>query len=202
MPSYVMAPSLCPITVTFCVSRPEVQTALAVDFLCLHYKPEFQGYRCARTPIHSFSSHIASIGKQASDGHAAVPRRLYSSAHFNDTFPLHTPPEILNTPLEGVVLALKALAVDRVAHFPFPTPPEPQALAAAQRCLEALAALRAGEGGGGLTDLGRLMARFPVSPRHARMLLQVRTVRCRVLHLVPPFRRFRGSNGCVAEEPM
>lgn len=40
--------------------------------------------------------------------------RLYSSAHFNDTFPLHSPPEILNTPLEGVVLVMKAMGVDKV----------------------------------------------------------------------------------------
>lgn len=101
-----------------------------------------------------------------------VLHRLFSSAHFNDTFPKHTPPEILNTPLEGVVLALKALAVDKVAQFPFPTPPEPQALAAAQRCLEALSALQPGAGNL-LTPQGRLMARFPLNPRHARMLLQV-----------------------------
>lgn len=40
--------------------------------------------------------------------------RLFSSAHYNDTFPRHTPPEILNTPLEGVVLLLKAMSVDKV----------------------------------------------------------------------------------------
>jgi ATP-dependent RNA helicase DHX37/DHR1 len=40
--------------------------------------------------------------------------RLYSSAHFNDTFPEHTPPEILNTQLEGVVLVMKAMGVDKV----------------------------------------------------------------------------------------
>ena len=82
---------------------------------------------------------------------------------------------MLNTPLEGVVLALKALSVDRVARFPFPTPPDAGALAAAQRCLEALGALeREDGGGGGLTVLGHAMARFPVGPRHARMILQVR----------------------------
>jgi ATP-dependent RNA helicase DHX37/DHR1 len=42
--------------------------------------------------------------------------RLYSSAHFNDTFPEHTPPEIVNTPLEGVVLVMKAMGVDRVGR--------------------------------------------------------------------------------------
>ena len=104
--------------------------------------------------------------------HAA---RLFSTAHFNDTFPLHTPPEVLNTPLEGVVLALKALSVDRVARFPFPTPPEEAALAAAQRCLEALGALE--RDGGALTAMGRAMARLPVGVRHARMIFQVGLLR-------------------------
>ena len=40
--------------------------------------------------------------------------RLFSSAHFNDTFPEHTPPEILNTAREGVVLLMKSMGVDKV----------------------------------------------------------------------------------------
>lgn len=40
--------------------------------------------------------------------------RLYSSAHFNDSFKQHTDPEIANTSLEGVVLLLKAMGVDKV----------------------------------------------------------------------------------------
>lgn len=56
------------------------------------------------------------------------PCRLYSSAVFNDTFPEHGTPEIANTALEGVVLAMKALAIDRVPNFPFPSPPPPDAL--------------------------------------------------------------------------
>ena len=39
--------------------------------------------------------------------------RLYSSAHFNDTFPEHTPPEILNSSLDSVVLTMKALGIDK-----------------------------------------------------------------------------------------
>ena len=45
---------------------------------------------------------------------AVVCCRLFSSAHFNDTFPEHTPPEILNTSLEGLVLLMKAMHVDKV----------------------------------------------------------------------------------------
>ena len=50
--------------------------------------------------------------------------RLYSSAHYNDTFPAHSPPEVLNTALEGVALVMKALGIAEVANFPFPTPPQ------------------------------------------------------------------------------
>ncbi|GBF90232.1 ATP-dependent RNA helicase [Raphidocelis subcapitata] len=113
--------------------------------------------------------------------------RLYSSAHFNDTFPEHTPPEIVNTPLEGVVLIMKAMGVEKVAGFPFPTPPDPDLLRSAMRCLTALAALDAAapagggaarqqqlqEIGGRLTPLGAVMAGFPISPRHSRMVLEV-----------------------------
>ena len=71
----------------------------------------------------------------------------------------------------------------QVLNFPFPTPPDPLALRAAHRCLEALSAIEAGgseastsgQGGGpgALTALGRAMSAFPISPRHARMLLEV-----------------------------
>ena len=64
----------------------------------------------------------------------------------------------------------------QVSNFPFPTPPSAAALRAAQQCLVALGALHP-QGHPtaplGLTALGREMARFPVGPRHARMLLQV-----------------------------
>lgn len=40
--------------------------------------------------------------------------RLYSSAVFADTFPKHGAPEIANTSLEGVVLVMKSMGVDKV----------------------------------------------------------------------------------------
>ena len=40
--------------------------------------------------------------------------RLYSSAHFNDSFPQHSDPEVLKTPLEGVALIMKAMGIDKV----------------------------------------------------------------------------------------
>lgn len=96
--------------------------------------------------------------------------RLFSSAVFNDSFPAHGEPEIATTALEGVVLAMKALAIDRVSNFPFPSPPPEDALKAAAKCLEALGALDPNTAR--LTDTGRAMARLPISPRHGRMLVQ------------------------------
>ncbi|CAD7700877.1 unnamed protein product [Ostreobium quekettii] len=96
--------------------------------------------------------------------------RLYSSAHFNDTFPQHTPPEVLNTPLEGVVLLMKSIGVNKVVNFPFPTPPDETALASAERALTALCALDPGKGR--ITELGRKMLAYPLSPRHSRMILE------------------------------
>lgn len=63
------------------------------------------------------------------------------------------------------------LSLTQVHNFPFPTPPDPDALRSAHRCLEALAALEPKSGA--LTAVGRAMAAFPISPRHARMLLEV-----------------------------
>jgi HrpA-like RNA helicase len=69
--------------------------------------------------------------------------------------------------VDDLVLQMKALGIERVAHFPFPTPPSPEALQAAEMILEGLGALSSD---GRLTDLGRTMSRFPVSPRYGKML--------------------------------
>ena len=97
--------------------------------------------------------------------------RIYSSAVFNDLFPQFTPPEIHNVALEGVVLLLKSIGVDNVVNFPFPSAPEDASLRAAQKCLIALSAIDKSDGS--LTDMGRAMAKLPVSPRHSRMLLEI-----------------------------
>lgn len=57
-----------------------------------------------------------------------------------------------------------------MVNFPFPTPPDTSAVLEAERCLKALEAL---DSGGRLTPLGQAMARYPLSPRHSRMLLTV-----------------------------
>ncbi|KAL6982452.1 ATP-dependent RNA helicase DEAH13 [Sarracenia purpurea var. burkii] len=62
------------------------------------------------------------------------------------------------------------MGVHKVSNFPFPTPPELPALSEAERCLRTLEAL---DGSGSLTPQGKVMAQYPLSPRHSRMLLTV-----------------------------
>ncbi|KAI9174433.1 hypothetical protein LWI28_017156 [Acer negundo] len=84
--------------------------------------------------------------------------RLYSSAVFSNIFPDFSCAEISKVPVEGVVLLMKSMNIDKVANFPFPTPPEATALVEAECCLKAL------DSNGGLTTLGKAMAHYPMSP--------------------------------------
>ncbi|KAJ5252806.1 hypothetical protein N7489_003216 [Penicillium chrysogenum] len=52
--------------------------------------------------------------------------RMYSSAVYESEFAEYTDPEILRTPIEGVVLQMKSMGLHNVINFPFPTPPSRQ----------------------------------------------------------------------------
>ncbi|MBZ3878785.1 putative ATP-dependent RNA helicase DHX37 [Sciurus carolinensis] len=115
--------------------------------------------------------------------------RLYSSAVFSD-FEQFPPPEITRRPVEDVVLQMKALNVEKVINFPFPTPPSTEALLAAEELLIALGALQAPRQARRMkqlevsrlscpiTVLGRTLATFPVAPRYAKMLALSRQHGC------------------------
>ncbi|KAJ1973949.1 putative ATP-dependent RNA helicase DHR1, partial [Dimargaris verticillata] len=95
--------------------------------------------------------------------------RLYSSAVYNDYFPLFSDPEILKMPIEGVVLQMKGMSLDNVVNFPFPTPPERTALRRAEQLLVSLDALDPNSLR--ITDHGKIMAMLPISPRFGRMVI-------------------------------
>ncbi|KAJ6619426.1 P-loop containing nucleoside triphosphate hydrolase protein [Mycena sp. CBHHK59/15] len=110
--------------------------------------------------------------------------RLYSSALFEHHFDQFSQPEILRMPIEGVVLQMKSMHIDAVVNFPFPTPPDRATLQKAEKVLTHLGALGVATsvakglttGGnssidGQITELGRLMSLFPLSPRFSRMLV-------------------------------
>ncbi|KAL0961087.1 hypothetical protein HGRIS_006070 [Hohenbuehelia grisea] len=112
--------------------------------------------------------------------------RLYSSALFEHYFDAFSQPEILRMPIEGVVLQMTSMHIDVVTNFPFPTPPDRVMLRKAEVLLTHLGALLSASSssgsslvndalssktGGHITELGKSMALFPLSPRFSRMLV-------------------------------
>ncbi|KAK4191356.1 putative ATP-dependent RNA helicase [Podospora australis] len=94
--------------------------------------------------------------------------RLYSSAVYERDFPQFADPELLRMPIEGVVLQLKAMNLQHVVNFPFPTPPDRQSLIKAEKLLKYLSAISST---GQITQIGSTMSIFPLSPRFSRILL-------------------------------
>ena len=101
--------------------------------------------------------------------------RLYEAEEF-DRRPPFTDPEILRSSLAGVILRMMALGladgVDAVEAFPFLDAPPRRAIVDGQALLLELGAL---DDAGHLTETGRTLARLPLDPRVARMLLAGRT---------------------------
>ena len=93
--------------------------------------------------------------------------RLYSSAVYERDFAEHAEPEMLRMPVEGVVLQLKSMDLQHVVNFPFPTPPDRQSLAKAEKLLTYLGALSKD---GKITSLGLELSTYPLSPRFSKML--------------------------------
>ena len=80
----------------------------------------------------------------------------------------HTTPEILRTNLAGALLQMLSLGLGRMEDFPFLDPPRPSMIRDAIQTLEELAAI---DHATQLTPLGREIARLPIDPRLARMIL-------------------------------
>ncbi len=99
--------------------------------------------------------------------------RLYSETDFLSR-PAYTDAEIRRVNLASVVLQMQAFRLGDINRFPFIDPPEPRAIRDAFRLLDELAALR----GGKLTKIGQQMARLPVDPRLARMLITSADLGC------------------------
>ncbi|KAF0693972.1 Aste57867_15113 [Aphanomyces stellatus] len=102
--------------------------------------------------------------------------RLYSSAVFDNEFKKFSPPQILCQPIEDVVLQMKAMGIENILQFPFPTPPEELALQTAVTTLLHLGALH--HKSNMITGLGKSLAGFPVAPRFAKMLLLAKQLGC------------------------
>ncbi len=131
--------------------------------------------RVQRLPIEPISQASANqragrCGRLA-DG---VCIRLYSEQDFAQRAAF-TDPEILRTNLAAVILQMLQFRVGDVRRFPFVDPPDNRFINDGYNLLAELGAV---DSGGQLTDLGRHMARLPVDPKFARMLLAARGEAC------------------------
>ncbi len=97
--------------------------------------------------------------------------RLYDEED-HDGRPEFTDPEILRTNLASVLLQMASLDLGEIEDFPFLDPPDRRAVGDGRALLVELGALTEGrDRRPRLTRLGRTMARMPVDPRMARMLV-------------------------------
>ena len=100
--------------------------------------------------------------------------RLYSEDDFNARAEF-TDPEILRSSLASVILRMQALRLGDVAHFPFVDAPVPKAIADGYQLLVELAAV---DDKHRLTATGRQLAKLPIDPRIARMIVSAKEFGC------------------------
>ncbi len=114
--------------------------------------------------------------------------RLYDESDFLGR-PEFTDPEILRTNLASVILQMLALGLGDISRFPFVEPPDSRQITDGIRLLEELGAIegkwqegkseKSGPGNGlRLTAIGRQLARIPLDPRLARMVIEAPKFDC------------------------
>jgi ATP-dependent helicase HrpA len=141
-----------------------------------------------RLPIEAISQASANqrAGRcgRTSDG---VCIRLYAETDFEGRARF-TEPEILRTNLASVILQMTAIGLGDIAAFPFVEAPDRRNVRDGMDLLHELGAIEAPESGtaagGGvatqprLTEVGRKLARLPVDPRLARMVVEATRTGC------------------------
>lgn len=100
--------------------------------------------------------------------------RLYDEDDFKLRAPF-TDPEILRSSLASVILRMKALRLDGIEQFPFVDKPTGKAIADGYHLLQELGAI---DDANKLTPVGRSLAKLPVDPRLARMILAAKEHQC------------------------
>lgn len=99
---------------------------------------------------------------------AGVCYRLYGEKDFESRFSFTTE-EILRTDLSEVVLRMSDLGIYDYEHFPFITRPKNSAIQSAEATLRFIGAIDETRH---LTRVGELMCKFPLLPRHSRVIVE------------------------------
>lgn len=128
-----------------------------------------------RLPIEAISQ--ASANQRAGRAGRTSPGvviRLYSEEDYNSRSEF-TDPEILRTNLASVILQSAVIGIDDISKFPFLQPPDPRGVKDGLGLLNELGALDPEAKGVKLSSIGKELARLPIEPRFARMLIEART---------------------------
>ena len=120
-----------------------------------------------RLPIEKISQASANQRKgrcgRTSDG---ICIRLYDEDDFNNR-PVFTDAEILRTNLASVILQMHNIRLGNIEKFPFIDKPDSRLIKDGYQLLEELQAMDRQK----ITPIGKILSRFPIEPRFARMII-------------------------------
>jgi len=152
------------------------ETSLTIDGVVFVIDPGFAKQKVYNPLIRVESLLVSPISKASAQqraGRAGRTKpgkcfRLYTEKTYKTEMEENTYAEILRSNISSVVLQLKKLGITDLVHFDFMDPPAPETL---MRALELLNYLGALDDEGDLTELGSVMAEFPLDPQLAKMLI-------------------------------
>ncbi|XP_033632812.1 putative pre-mRNA-splicing factor ATP-dependent RNA helicase PRP1 [Asterias rubens] len=158
------------------ISTNIAETSLTIDGVVFVIDPGFAKQKVYNPRIRVESLLVSPISKASAQqraGRAGRTKpgkcfRLYTEKAYQTEMQDNTYPEILRSNLGTVVLQLKKLGIDDLVHFDFMDPPAPETL---MRALELLNYLGALDDNGDLTELGSMMAEFPLDPQLGKMVI-------------------------------
>ncbi|KAL9709035.1 DEAH-box ATP-dependent RNA helicase prp43 [Leucoagaricus gongylophorus] len=165
------------------VSTNIAETSLTIDGIVYVVDPGFSKQKVYNPRIRVESLLVSPISKASAQqraGRAGRTRpgkcfRLYTEKDFIKELEEQTYPEILRSNLANTVLELVNLGIKDLVHFDYVDAPAPETL---MRALELLNYLAAMDDDGNLTDLGKLMAEFPLDPQLAKLLISSPEFKC------------------------
>lgn len=165
------------------VSTNIAETSLTIDGIVYVVDPGFSKQKVYNPRARVESLLVSPISKAAAQqraGRAGRTRpgkafRLYTEKSFMKELQEQTHPEILRSNLGSVVLQMLKLGIEDLVHFDFMDPPAPETL---MRALELLNYLGALSDEGELTELGALMAEFPLDPQLTKAVISSSDFKC------------------------
>ncbi|CBY15540.1 unnamed protein product [Oikopleura dioica] len=159
-----------------CFDSFSILLTLLLDGIAFVVDPGFSKLKVYNPRIRVESLLISSISKANAQQRAGRAGRtgpgkcfrLFTEKAYQSEMQDFVYPEILRSNLGSVILNMKKLGIDDLIHFDFVDPPSPQSLFSAMETLNYLAAIN---DDGDLTELGSMMAEFPLDPQLAKMVI-------------------------------